>query len=58
MKPLKFASSVRKKINQTLLKYMDFTIIEVDGGFTATFICLSELEKKTVLKEGFLIQTA
>lgn len=56
MKPMKFSSSVRKKINQTLLKYMDFIIIEVDGGFTAAFICLSELEKKTVLKEGFLIQ--
>ncbi len=56
MKTYKLSGSVRKKINQTLLKYMDYTIIQVDGGFTAKFVCLSDLEKKTVLKEGFLIQ--
>jgi hypothetical protein len=56
MKIYKLSGSVSKKINQTLLKYMDYTIIQVTGGFTAKFVCFSDLEKKTVLKEGFIIQ--
>lgn len=56
MKTYKLSGSARKRINQTLLKYMEYTIVKVDGGFTARFICFSDLEKETVLKEGFLIQ--
>lgn len=56
MKTYKLSGSVRKRINQTLLKYMDYIVVEVDGSFTAKFICFSELEKETVTKEGFLIQ--
>ena len=55
-KTYKLSGSVRKKINQSLLKYIEYTVVEVDGGFTAKFTCLSETEKKAVLKEGFLIQ--
>ena len=55
-KTYKLSGSIRKKINQSLLKYIEYTVVEVDGGFTAKFTCLSETEKKAVLKEGFLIQ--
>lgn len=55
MKTYKLASSVRKRINQTILKYVEYTIIEVDGAFTAKFVCLSDLEKKAILKEGFIM---
>jgi len=54
-KTYKLASSVRKRINQTILKYVEYTIVEVDGRFTAKFVCLSDLEKETVTKEGFLV---
>lgn len=53
MKTYKSISSLRKKINQTLLKYMDYTVVVVDGMYSAKFDCLSDLEKKTVIKEGF-----
>jgi hypothetical protein len=44
-----------RKINQTLLRYMDYTVVTVDGRYTAKFICLSDLEKETVMKEGFVM---
>lgn len=56
MKTYKLSSSVRKRINQTILKYMDYDIVETDYGFTAKFVCFSDREKETVTKEGFLIQ--
>lgn len=55
MKIYKLTSSIRKRINQTILKYIEYTIVEVDGGFTAKFVCFSDLEKKAVLKEGFIM---
>jgi hypothetical protein len=56
MKIYKLKSSVHKRIKQTILKYVEYSVVMVDGGFTAKFVCLSELEKKTVLKEGFMSQ--
>lgn len=53
MKTYKNINSLRKKINQTLLKYVDYTVVVVDGMYSAKFVCFSELEKKAVIKEGF-----
>lgn len=55
MKTYKLKSSVHKRINQTTLKYVEYEIVQVDGGFTAMFLCLSDIEKKAVLKEGFVL---
>lgn len=55
MKTYQTKAALVRKINQTLLKYIDYTIVMVDGKYTAKFVCLSDLEKKTVNKEGFLM---
>lgn len=55
MKTYKNIQSVRQQINKTLLKYVDYTIVNIDGRFTAKFNCLSDLEKKTVIKQGFVV---
>lgn len=56
MKAYQTQSSLIRKINQTLLKYVEYSIVQLaDGKFTAKFICLSDLEKKVVDKEGFLM---
>jgi hypothetical protein len=55
MKTYKNISSLRKKINQTLLKYVDYTVVVVDGMYSAKFACFSELEKQAVIKEGFTL---
>lgn len=56
MKTYNSIQSLRRKINQTTLRFMDYTIVMVDGKYTAEFVCLSDLEKKTVVKEGFMTQ--
>jgi len=56
MKSYQTLSSLIRKINQSQLKYVEYTTVKLaDGKFTAKFVCLSELEKKAVQKEGFLM---
>lgn len=56
MKAYQTLSSLTRKINQTQLKYVEYSVVQLgDGRFTAKFVCLSDLEKKAVEKEGFLM---
>lgn len=55
MKTYQSKGALIRKIKQTLLQYMDYTIVMVDGKYTAKFVCLSDLEKKAVVKEGFMM---
>lgn len=57
MKAYQTQSSLIRRINQTLLKYVEYSVVQLaDGKFTAKFVCLSDLEKKAVEKEGFIMQ--
>lgn len=53
MKTYNTKASLVRQVKKTLLQYMDYTIVEIDGKYTAKFVCLSDLEKKAVMKEGF-----
>lgn len=55
MKTYQSKAALVRKINQTVLQYMDYTVVMIDGRYTAKFVCLSDLEKKTVAKEGFMM---
>ena len=52
-KTYKCKASLKKRIDQTPLKYVDYDIAIVDGKYTAKFHCYSDLEIKVVIKEGF-----
>lgn len=55
MKMYQTKSALVRKIKQTILQYMEYSVVVVDGKFTAKFVCLSDLEKNVVTKEGFLL---